>query len=210
MPFKQKFDGSIEFIRLPPDKFVYGTEKGETGKRYFYLRRFDMSGVTFDTIRGFAGSLLNAFDTTFEDDWIIPIKQRADIDYSLLNTYGRNNVKKLVDADPSSRPWFSVVYTPNKVVYFTKQRLSASTTLQAVGLTASLLNPVTAVGAIGWFARKQHAKYYSAKGRGEKDPSIIPKVFVNKIWQVSIAGDKHEAYRNIANIIESGNAWNEW
>ena len=210
MPFKQKFDGSIEFVRLSPDKFIYGTEKGEAGKRYLYLRRFDMSGVTFDSIRGFAGSLLDAFDTSFEDDWIIPIKLRADIDYSLLSVYGRDNVKKLAGIDPSSRPWFSVVYTPNNVIYFTKQRLSASTTLQAVGLTASLLNPVTAVGAIGWFARKQHAKYYGAKGRGEKDPSIMPKVFVNKIWQVSISGDQCEAYRNIANIIESGNAWNEW
>lgn len=210
MPFKQKNDGSIEFIRLSPEKFVYGTEKGEAGKRYFYLRRFDMSGVTFDSIRGLAGSLLNAFDTSFEDDWIIPIKLRADIDYTLLNAYGRNSVKRLVDTDPSSRPWFSIVYTPNNVIYFTKQRLSASTSLQAVGLTASLLNPVTAAGAIGWFARKQHAKYVGSKGRGEKHPSIMPKIFVHKIWQVSISGDKHEAYRNIASIIESGNAWNEW
>jgi hypothetical protein len=210
MPFKQKFDGTIEFIRLSPDKCVYGTEKGEPSKRYFYLRRFDMSGVTFDSVKGFAGSLLDAFGTTFEDDWIIPIKLRADVDYELLRVHGGDNVKKLASFDPSSRPWFSIVYTPNNVTYFVKQRLSASTTMQAVGLAASLLNPVTAVGAIGWFARKQHAKYNGAKGRGEKDPSIMPKVFVNKIWQVSISGDQNEVYRNIAKIIESGNAWNEW
>ncbi|MBV2350731.1 hypothetical protein KUL97_03295 [Synechococcus sp. HK05] len=210
MPFKQKYDGSIEFIRLPVDKCIYGTEKGEPGKRYLYLRRFDTTGVTFDSLKGLAGSLLDAFSTSFEDDWIIPINRRSDIDYAMLQVYGGNIVKKLASTDPGSRPWLSIVYTPNNVIYLTKQRLSASTTLQAAGLAVSLLNPVTAAGALGWFARKQHLKYNSAKGRGEKHPSVMPKVFVNKIWQVSVSGDRVEAYKNIAKIIESGNAWNEW
>lgn len=210
MPFKQKRDGSIDFIRLPLDKCIYGTEKGESGKRYLYLRRFDTAGVTFDSLEGFARSLLEAFNTSFEDDWIIPIKQRSEIDYTKLKSYGGSITSKLAAADPSSRPWLSIVYTPNNVIYLTKQRLSASTTLQAAGLAVSLLNPVTAVGAIGWFARKQHIKYRGAKGRGEEHPSIMPKVIVNKIWQVSVSGDNEEAYKNIAKIIDSGNAWNEW
>lgn len=210
MPFKQKVSGSIEFIRLPLDKCVYGTEKGESGKRYFYLRRFDMSGLKFDSVRGFAGSLADAFDTTFEDDWIIPIKSCADINFVRLGQHAGQSVRKLVALEPSSRPWFSFVHTPNNVIYFTKRRLSASTTLQAVGLAVSLLNPVTAAGALGFFARKQYAKYNGSKGRGEKGPSVMPKVFVHKIWQVSISGNEEEAYKNIATIIESGNAWNEW
>jgi hypothetical protein len=211
MPFKQKRNGSIEFVRLPADKCVYGVEKGEESKRYLYLRRFDTSGLKLDSVKGFTGSLIGVLnDSSSEDDWIIPIKYTNHINTAILGQHGGPNVAKLLAMDTSSRPWFSVVHTPNDVIYFTKRRLSASTTLQAVGLAASLLNPVSAVGAIGWFARKQHAKYNMAKGRGEKDPSIMPKVFVHKIWQVSVSGDLNEAYANIARIIESGNAWTEW
>ena len=211
MPFKQRVNGPVEFIRLPLNKCVYGTEKGEPGKRYLYLRRFDTSGLKYDSVRGFAGSLLEIVENgSFEDDWIIPIKSCSDIAYGKLVPYKGVNIGKLFELEATSRPWFSIVYTPNDVIYFTKRRISASTTLQAVGLAASLLNPVTAVGAIGWFARKQHAKYDMAKNRGERHPSIMPKVFVHKIWQVSVSGDTEEAYKNISKIIESGDAWNEW
>lgn len=211
MPFKQKSDGSIAFIRLPVGKYVYGTEKGEEGKRYLYVRRFDASGLRVDSAKGFASSLFDILENnTFANDWIIPIKSREDINFDKLCQHPGPNVDKLLALHVSSRPWFSIIHTPNDVIYFIKTRFSASTALQAAGLAASLFNPAAAAGAIGWFARKQELKYQLAKGRGEKNPGIIPKIFVSKIWQVSITGDIEQAYRNIALIVESGNAWNEW
>ena len=175
MPFKQQSDGSIEFVKLPLDKSFYGVEKGEDGKKYLYVRKFDMSGLSYESVTGFASSFFSGLsESSFEDDWIVPIGRCDDLDYSGLVTYGGANVAKLCQMDAASRPWFSVISTPNNVIYFTKCRLSASTALQSLGLAASLLNPVTAVGAFGWFARKQHAKYQMSKGRGEKDPSFIP------------------------------------
>lgn len=211
MPFKQKSDGSIEFIKIPLDKALYGVEKGQEGKKYLYLRRFDMSGVKYDSIKGFASSFLDAFEeSSFEDDWIVPIKSVDSLDFNILATRGGSSVASLCQMDSSFRPWFSLVRTPNNVLYLTKRRLSASTALQSIGLAASFLNPVTAAGAVGWFARKQHAKYKMSKDRGEKDVSVMPKVFVHKIWQVSIKGDLSEAYENIALVIESGDAYVEW
>jgi hypothetical protein len=212
MPFKQKNNGTIEFVRLPLDKCVYGVEKGAEGRKYFYLRRFDLSGLKYDSVRNFAWSALNTLnDSSFEDDWIIPIGTLSGLNYGLLQQYkSSERISKLLALPVSSRPWFSIVKTPNNVVYFAKRRLSASTTLQTIGLGVSLLNPVTAVGAIGWFARKQQFKYNMAKSRGEQDPSVMPKVFVHKIWQVSLTGKSEEVYKNIAQILGSSDSWIDW
>jgi len=212
MPFKQKFNGNIEFVRLPLDKCVYGVEKGEEGRKYLYLRRFDLSGLQYDSLGKLSWSALNVInDSTVEDDWIIPIGSSYKLNYGLLRPYANSErITKLLALPVSSRPWLSIVKTPNNVTYFTKRRLSVSTTLQAVGLGVSLLNPVTAVGAIGWFARKQIFKYNMSKSRGEQDPSIMPKVFIHKIWQVSLNGDTEEIYKNIAQILNSNDVWVDW
>jgi len=212
MPFKQKNNGSIEFIRLPLDKCVYGVEKGQEGRKYLYLRRFDLSGLKYDSIKNFAGTALESLNnTSSEDDWIIPIKTSNKLNYGMLQKYSTSQrISKLLATPADSRPWFSIVKTPNDVTYFTKCRLSASTTLQSLGLTISLMNPVTAVGAITWFARKQHFKYNMAKSRGEQDPSVMPKVFVHKIWQVSLTGESEEVYKNIAEILASSDVWIDW
>ena len=212
MPFKQKNNGSIEFVRLPLDKCVYGVEKGQEGRRYFYLRRFDLSGLKCDSVKNFAGSAVECLNaSSSEDDWIIPIKTAYNLNYGLLQKHSSSQgVRKLLAVPVSSRPWFSIVKTPNNISYFTKRRLSASTTLQSIGLAVSLFNPVTAVGALGWLARKQHFKYNMAKSRGEQDPSIMPKVFVHKIWQVSLTGESEEIYKNIARILESNDVWIDW
>jgi len=131
--------------------------------------------------------------------------------YGKLEKYtSSEKIRKLLALPLNSRPWFSIVKTPNNVAYFTKRRLSASSTLQAIGLTASLLNPVAAAGAIFWFGRKQHMKYKMARSRGEQDPSIMPKVFVHKIWQVSLTGDHEEIYNNISQILTANDVWIEW
>ena len=212
MPFKQDNNGSIEFVRLPLDKCVYGVEKGEEGRKYFYLRRFDLSGLKYDSLGKLTWSALNVLnDSSAKDDWIIPIGSANRLNYGLLQQYANSErISKLLALPVSSRPWFSIVKTPNNVTYFTKRRLSVSTTLQAIGLGVSLFNPVTAVGAIGWFARKQHFKYNMSKTRGEQDPSIMPKVFVHKIWQVSLNGNSEEVYENIAKILKSSDAWIDW
>ena len=212
MPFKRKNNGSIEFVKLPLDKCVYGVEKGEEGRKYFYLRRFDLSGLKYESLDKLTWSALNVLnDSSAEHDWIIPIGSSNKLNYGLLHQYANSErIVKLLALPVSSRPWFSIVKTPNNVAYFTKRRLSVSTTLQTIGLGASLLNPVTAVGAIGWFARKQHFKYNLAKSRGEQDPSIMPKVFVHKIWQVSLSGNSEEVYKNVSHILSSSDAWIDW
>lgn len=212
MPFKRKEHGGLEFIRLPLDKCVYGVEKGVEGRRYLYLRRFDLSGLKCESVSEFAGSALERIATSrAEDDWIIPLHSSEDLDYDKLRTFSSTaELRKLLSMPVESRPWFSVVKTPNGVTYLAKRRLSASSTLQAIGLGVSLMNPVTAIGAIGWFARKQEFKYRLAKSRGEEHPSVMPKVFVYKIWQVSLTGDREEAYWNIAKILSSGNAWTDY
>lgn len=212
MPFKQKNNGTIEFVRLPLDKCVYGVEKGAEGRKYFYLRRFDLSGLKYDSVANFARSAFGTLnDSSFEDDWIIPIATSGGLNYELLQQFkSSDKISKLLALPVSSRPWFSIVKTPNSIVYFTKRRLSASTTLQTIGLGVSLLNPVTAVGAISWFVRKQQFKYNMARSRGEQDPSILPKVFVHKIWQVSLTGKSEEVYKNIAQILSSSDAWTDW
>lgn len=212
MPFKRKNNGSIEFIKLPLDKCVYGVEKGEEGRKYFYLRRFDLSGLKYESLGKLTWSALNVLnDSSAEHDWIIPIGSSNKLNYGLLHQYATSErIVKLLALPVSSRPWFSIVKTPNNVAYFTKRRLSVSTTLQTIGLGASLLNPVTAVGAIGWFARKQHFKYNLAKSRGEQDPSIMPKVFVHKIWQVSLSGNSEEVYRNVSHILNASDTWIDW
>ena len=212
MPFKQKNNGSIEFVRLPLDKCVYGVEKGQEGRRYFYLRRFDLSGLRYDSVQDFAGSAVESLgNSSSEDDWIIPIKSTCNLNYAMLQKHSdTQGVLKLLTLPASSRPWFSIVKTPNNISYFTKRRLSASTALQSIGLAISLVNPVTTVGALGWLARKQHFKYNLAKSRGEQDPSIMPKIFVHKIWQISLTGDSDEIYENIARILGSNDVWIEW
>lgn len=212
MPFKRKESGGLEFVRLPLDKCVYGVEKGEEGKRYFYLRRFDLSGIKYESVANFAGSALERIATSrAEDDWMIPVHSSEELDYNRLRALSSTGeLGKLLSLPAESRPWFSVVKTPNGVTYLAKRRLSASSTLQAIGLGVSLMNPVTAIGAIGWFARKQEFKYRLAKSRGEEHPSIMPKVFVYKIWQVSVTGDMDEAYWNIVKILSSGNAWTDF
>jgi hypothetical protein len=212
MPFKQKNNGSIEFVRLPLDKCVYGVEKGAEGRKYFYLRRFDLSGLKYDSVRGFASSALHGLnDSSSEDDWIIPIKTSNKLNYGMLQQYASHErVVRLLALPVESRPWFSIIKTPNDIAYFAKRRLSASTALQTIGLAASLLNPATAVGAIAFFARKQHFKYNMSKSRGEQDPSIMPKVFVHKIWQVSLTGESDEIYSNIAQILASSDTWTDW
>ena len=212
MPFKNNNNGDIEFIRLPLHKCVYGVEKGSEGKKYFFLRRFDFSGVKYSSLKDFAGSTLESLNkTSSNDDWIIPIKTSCTLLYEKLEKYtSSEKIKKLLALPLNSRPWFSIVKTPNNVAYFTKRRLSASSTLQAIGLTASLLNPIAAAGAIVWFGRKQHMKYKMARSRGEQDPSIMPKVFVHKIWQVSLTGDNDEIYNNISQILTANDVWIDW
>ena len=212
MPFKKKSSGGIEFVRLPLTKSVYGVEKGQEGRKYFYLRRFDFDGVQAESLSQFAGSALQRIaSSTAEDDWMIPIHSSEDLDYEMLGLFDfSENVRKLLSLPAESRPWFSVVKTPNGVTYFAKRRISASSTLQAIGLGASLFNPVTAIGAVGWFARKQEFKYRLAKSRGEQDPSIMPKAFVYKIWQVSLKDDIELIYQNIVKVLDGGDAWNEW
>lgn len=212
MPFKRKKSGGFEFVRLPLEKCVYGVEKGVEGRRYLYLRRFDLAGLQYESVAEFAGSALQRIaSSTADDDWMIPIHSSTDLDYEKLRAFkSSDSLRKLINLPVDSRPWFSVVKTPNGVTYLTKRRLSASSTLQAIGLGMSLMNPVTAVGAIGWFARKQEFKYRLAKSRGEEHPSVMPKVFVYKIWQVSLTGDMEEAYWNIAKILSSGGAWTDW
>ena len=212
MPFKRKESGGLEFVRLPLDKCVYGVEKGVEGRRYFYLRRFDLSGLKYESVAEFAGSALQliAFSRA-EDDWMIPVHCSQDLNYDKLRTFSSTgNLRKLLSLPVESRPWFSVVKTPNGVTYLAKRRLSASSTLQAIGLGVSLMNPVTAIGAIHWLARKQEFKYRLAKSRGEEHPSIMPKVFVYKIWQVSLTGGTDEVYWNIVKILGSGSAWTDF
>jgi hypothetical protein len=212
MPFKQDNSGSIEFIRLPLDKCVYGVEKGEVGRKYFYLRRFDFSGLRYESLEALTSTTLDALNiSSAKNDWIIPIGSSNKLNYGLLQQYkSSEKISKLLSLPVESRPWFSIVKTPNNVAYFAKRRLSVSTTLQSIVLTLSLSNPVSAAVAMGGFARKQYLKYNMSKSRGEQNPSIMPKMFVHKIWQVSLNGNSEEVYTNIAQILNSGDAWKDF
>jgi hypothetical protein len=211
MPFKLSAGGKVDFIRLPLQKSVYGVEKGDEGKRYLYLRRFDTSGLDTSSVQSFAKSGLNAlFGSSFEDDWIIPIKTMSDLSYPLLRPYQSiSGVKKLLDISADSRPWLKIIKTPNDVLYLAKRRISASSVLQGMGLAVSMANPVTAVAATGWFVRKQWAKYKFSQGRGETHPSLAPKVFVYKTWQISVSGNLAEAYKSIAYLLGEGSVWTD-
>lgn len=210
MPFRLVGD-EVQFIKIPSDKFFYGTSKGDRGKEYIYTRKLDFSGLDTSTLQNITISLLNIVELQ-NNDFFVPLSSIAPINYEMLLSYVKTSkirefLTEVLKAGDDSFFFFPsllhIIHTPNNTIYFSKQRPSATGLLQYGGLAASLVTPAWPL-AINYFANKQYIKYQFSKGRGEKNPSILPRLTVHKVWQVSINGSEEEAYRNIAKIFDSG------
>lgn len=189
MPYTQ-IDERLVFIKLEPFKAIHGTWKEDEGKKFIHIRKVDYSSL-------FAGNW-EKFAKNFKEnqDWYIPIKVHRDFNW--------NHNALTIKHKEEERPWLSWIYTPIGQCYLVKTRLSTSGMTSYGAAAMAALNPVVAASSGLWLLRKQQLKYNLCKSRGERTPSILPKVFARKCWFVDLENHKPYEYANyllVSNLI---------
>lgn len=177
MPYTQ-INGKLVFIKLEPFKPLFGTWKEDQGKQFIHIRKIDYSSLISVNWEKFAKNF------TENQDWYIPIKEQSE--FSWHHHY------LTVKPKEEDRPRLSWIFTPAGQRYLIKTRLSASGMMSYGATAMAALNPATMVGAGFWFIRKQNIKYELCKKRGERSPSVLPKVFARKCWFVDC--EKYNPY----------------
>lgn len=168
MPYTQ-INGKLVFIKLEPFKLVFGTWKEDQNKKFIYVRKIDYSSILVGNWEKFAKNF------TENQDWYIPIKEQWEFQW---------NHHYLTVKPKEERPWLLWISTPVGQRYLVKTRLSASGMVSYGATAMAALNPAIAVSAGLYFIRKQKIKHNLCKSRGERSPSVLPKVFARKCWFV--------------------------
>jgi hypothetical protein len=194
-------NGQLKLIRIPPYKSYYFTLKEDDGRTYLYSRKIDSKSLE----RFISAENAYQMDYFFSqalgvhNDWLIPIKRMWNIDPLKVQKHCHTpEAKTFAVLSKGERPDLYWIESTGGIVYICKKRESYSTALQSLSLAATFQT------AMPLFAAKQVVKERLSTLRGERNPSLVPKMFVYKVWQVP-AGLKAKAiYRYLDDLFGRG------
>lgn len=172
MPYTEH-DGKLIFIKLEPFKPVYGAWKEDKSNKFIFIRKIDYTSILAGDWNKFAKNF------TESQDWYIPIAKKKE-----FNWY---DSRLTVTPEESVFHNLSWILTPSNQRYLMKTRLSASGVMSYGAAMMGFIDPVAIGAAGGWLLyQKQQVKHSLCKNRGERQPSLLPKVLARKCWFVDV------------------------